>query len=109
VRAGSQHDIRSAQAGHFRNPQASLSGNQQKGVIPATGPGFEIGYRQNGFDFGSGKESNQLLLVTLRRHCQDALDQAGLSGLLIRSVPVEGPDRSQSQIAASRTVASAFF
>ena len=109
VRAGSQHDIRSMQAGHLGKPQASLNGNQQEGAISAAGPGVEIGHRQNGFDFGPGQESNQLLLVTLRRHCQNALDQAGLGGLLIRSVPVEGPDRSQPQIAASRTVASVFF
>jgi hypothetical protein len=109
VRAGSQHDIRSAQAGHLRKPQASLNGNQQEGVIPATDPCAEIGRRQKGFDFGMGQVANQLLLVTLRRHCQNALDQAGLGGLLIRSVPVEGPDRSQTQIATSRTVASVFF
>src|SRR5450432_1540106 len=107
--AGSQHDIRSAQAGHLGKPQTSLNGNQQEGAIPATDPGAEVGRSQKGFDFGPGQKSNQLLLVTLRRHCQDALDQAGLGGLLIRSVPVEGPDRSQPQIAASRTVASVFF
>jgi hypothetical protein len=109
VRASSQHDIRSAQAGHLGKPQASLNGNQQEGVIPTTGPDTEIRRPQNGFDFGPRQESNQLLLVTLRRHCQNALDQAGLGGLLIRSVPVEGPDRSQTQIAAARTVASVFF
>jgi hypothetical protein len=109
VRASSQHDIRSAQAGHLGKPQTSLNGNQQEGVIPAAGPGTEIGRRQNAFDFGPGQESNQLLLVTLRRHRQNALDQAGLGGLLICSVSVEGPDRSQTQIPASRTVASVFF
>src|SRR5438552_2618363 len=82
------------------------NGNQQEGVIPAAGPSVEIGHRQNGFDFGPGQESNQPFLVTLRRHSQNALDQARLSGLLIRSKPVEGPDGSQTQIAASRTVAS---
>jgi hypothetical protein len=61
------------------------------------------------FHVVSDQESNQLLLVTLRRHCQNALDQAGLGGLLIRSEPVEGSDGSQTQIATSRTVASIFF
>ena len=106
VRAAPDHEGLDPEPGELRAPESGLDGDEQERVIAPSGPCAAIGRSEERVDLGAYEEADGTALEPLVRHCQDALDQSGVLGLLERGVPEEGANGGEPDVAAPRGVAA---
>jgi len=87
VRSGVQADVGAAERGEFGDPQAGLDGQDQQGVIAATGPGVSVRGGEKRGDLGLGEVGDQPAIEAFGGDRQDALDDCGVLGVAQRGEP----------------------
>ena len=109
VRAGTEVHISAGQRGQLGGPQPGLGGQQDQGVVTATGPGAAVRAGQQGVEFGLGEVGDQGPVGSFRRYRQDPVDVVGVFGVAQRGEPEQGVDRGEAGVAGAGAVAAVVF
>jgi len=105
----SENNIVAAKAYQLRDPQPRLHCKQEKGSIPTTSPGVQIGGGDKGIDLRARQELNGPPIPAFARHCQYSLSDCTAGWFLDRNIPEKGVNRCESDIPAARTDTAVFF
>ena len=97
--AGAEMDGVPVEADQLGEAQACLGREQQQGVVATSEPCRPIGRRKDRLDLGARQEMHLVLVVSLARYREDALDKGAVGRLFERHETKEGADGGQAQVA----------
>ena len=97
-------DVVADEADRFGNPQASLSGQDEEGVIAPAGPAAAVGGGNECVDFGFGEVDDQRPAEAFRWDREHPRDAGCLFGGAKGSEVEQGVDRGESNVAGSDTL-----
>ena len=98
MRAHAEGEVLDTKGGDLADPESGLDGEYEQGVITATELSRLVGRGEQGIDFGSRQEGDEVPIESLLGHGEDALDERAVCGLACGNEVEEGADRGESSV-----------
>jgi hypothetical protein len=102
-------NVAAGQGGELGGPQPGLDGEQDPGVVAASGAGGPVRDGEQGLGLRTGEERDDRLVSPLGRDRQDPGDVGSVLGMAQRREAEQGVDRGQPGVTAADGVAPIVF
>ena len=96
VSAGAEVDIAHSEAGHLRDAQSGLDGDEQESVVAPPGPGVAIRRCEQSFAFLVVEITDKVTINALQRDCQHTGKAGGMFGMAKGRVTEQAVDPAES-------------